>query len=592
MGTSQTDIEAQVIELATDSFNTFCEDIAGMFGVNMQCEQKEVVTENVSGLKKRFSKLVAVNVVDSKGAMEGTFHVLFDQEGLFTIGGVIVMLPEKRIMENRESATGELAASMVDAVGEAGNLLIGSWDRVFRDGLKKHGHFLQRLPAFIGKPWNNSEEKIGLSSEEDFTVVLYEMTIASYPPFMCGVIFPKEMLGSESGSASDKEPAAEKEPDAKADKETKETKPSVKKTGSGKSAKAKDSNTEAQAKKPDEEETPAEEADAPEDEEQVESKDEKAKAKAAKKTKTSKPTAKKTGSDKSAKAKKAAKKKAASPQPDEEASEEKASEEQTDVEDTAEEVEAQETAEDTADDNVEQDQAPEEKEGEESQSQEATESAEQESEEPQAEISDEATEEKPVESPKGEKPARGKISEAIRKMAQSPAVLPGEFIPLAGTGELFALCAGDIMQDDVTWADPEESVQQALAKMQQNDTGYILIGREGVLEGLASRSDVTGAISPYLRSVFAKWRRPLDVATLNIKVKWIMSRPVRTVKPETSLAAVMEHMCRFGGRAIPVVDEEGQVQGLITVFDILQMLLQTGAGISTVGKTPQEPPMA
>jgi len=103
---------------------------------------------------------------------------------------------------------------------------------------------------------------------------------------------------------------------------------------------------------------------------------------------------------------------------------------------------------------------------------------------------------------------------------------------------------------------------------------------------------VTGAISPYLRSVFAKWRRPLDVATLNIKVKWIMSRPVRTITPETSLAAVIEHMCRFGGRAIPVVDEEGKVQGLITVFDILQMLLKTGTGVSIAGKTPQEPPMA
>ncbi len=587
MGTSQTDIEEQVIELATDSFNTFCEDIAGMFGVNMQCEQKEVLTDNVSGLKNRFSKLVAVNIVDSKGVMDGTFHVLFDQEGLFTIGGVIVMLPEKRIMENRESATCELAASMVDAVGEAGNLLVGSWDRVFRDGLKKHGHFLQRLPAFIGKPWNNSEEKIGLSSEEDFTVALYEMTIASYPPFTCGVIFPKEMLGSESGSASNKEPATEKESEAKADKENKEAKPSPKKAASGKNAKAKDSNTEAQAKESDEEEKPAEESDAEEAPEQVQAKDEKAQAKAAKKTKSPKPAAKKAGKDKSSKAKKATSKKDASPQPEAE----EASDEQTHAEDIAEEVETQQTAEETVDNNVQQDQAPEENDGEESQSQEATESAEQDTEEPQAEISEEATEEKPAENPRSEKPARGKISEAIRKMAQSPAVLPGESNPMTATGELFALCAGDIMQADVIWAEPEESVQQALSKMQQNDTGYILIGRDGVLEGIASRSDVTGAISPYLRSVFAKWRRPLDVATLNIKVKWIMSRPVRTVRPDTSLAAVMEHMCRFGGRAIPVVDEEGHVQGLITVFDILQMLLQTGAGISTAGKTPQEPPM-
>jgi CBS domain-containing protein len=476
---------------------------------------------------------------------------------------------------------------MVDAVGEAGNLLIGSWDRVFRDGLKKHGHFLQRLPAFIGKPWDNSEETIGLSSEEDFIVVLYEMTIASYPPFTCGVIFPKEMLGSESSSASNKEQAAEEEPKAKTDKETIKTKSTVKKSNSENSAKANNSDTEAQAKEPDDEEMPAEESDSTENPEQIQSEDGNAPVKANKKTKASKSAAKKAGSNKSAKAKKAARKKDTSLQPDAE----EASDEQTEIEDIPGEVETRQTVEDTADDIVEQDQAPDENDSEESQSQEAA-SAEQDTEEPQEQISDEATEEKPVESPKSEKPAKGKISEAIRKMAQSPAVLPGVSISQAGTGELFTLCAGNIMQADVIWADPEESVQQALSKMQQNDTGYILIGRDGALEGIASRSDVTGAISPYLRSVFAKWRRPLDDATLKIKVKWIMSRPVRTVKPEASLAAVMEHMCRFGGRAIPVVDEEGQVQGLITVFDILQALLQTGAGISTAGKTPQEPPLA
>ncbi|MFH1718914.1 MAG: CBS domain-containing protein [Planctomycetota bacterium] len=586
MGTSQTDIETQVIELATDSFNTFCEDISGMFGVNMRCEQKEVVTENVSGLKKRFSRLVAVNVVESKGALDGTFHVLFDQEGLFTIGGVIVMLPEVRIMENRKSASGELAASMVDAVGEAGNLLVGTWDRVFRDGLKRHGHFLQRLPAFIGKPWDNSEEKIGLAGDEEFTLILYEMTVASYPAFACGVVFPKQMLGGESGSASDEAPADEKEPEAKAEKETKESKPSAKKAGSGKSGKAKEGGKEAQAQEPDVDEAPVEETDAEESSEQ-------AQAKVKKEAKAPKAAAKK-GSGKSGRAKKSAEEEAEPPQPDAE----EASEKDTDAEETLEDAEAQEeaepveVAEEAAD--SEEAQAVEESDSEESQAQEAAASAEQDSEEPQADTPDEAAEEKPAPAEKGKKTAKGNISEAIRKMAQSPAILPGESVQPTSyaVGELFSLCAADIMQDDVTWAEPEDSVQQALSKMQQNDTGYIMIGRNGVLEGIASRSDVTGAISPYLRSVFAKWRRPLDDATLKIKVKWIMSRPVRTVTPETSLAAVMENMCRFGGRAIPVVDEEGQVRGLVTVFDILQMLLHTGAGVSTVGKTPQEPPLA
>ncbi len=52
MTTSQTEIESQVIELATEAFNAFCDDIAGMFGVGMQCEQLEVRAETVAGLLK------------------------------------------------------------------------------------------------------------------------------------------------------------------------------------------------------------------------------------------------------------------------------------------------------------------------------------------------------------------------------------------------------------------------------------------------------------------------------------------------------------------------------------------------------------
>ena len=63
-----------------------------------------------------------------------------------------------------------------------------------------------------------------------------------------------------------------------------------------------------------------------------------------------------------------------------------------------------------------------------------------------------------------------------------------------------------------------------------------MIGADGVLEGLVSKSDLAGAASPYLRPEFAKWRWPLDDATLQIKVKWIMSRPA---DPQKQAALVL-----------------------------------------------------
>jgi len=195
--------------------------------------------------------------------------------------------------------------------------------------------------------------------------------------------------------------------------------------------------------------------------------------------------------------------------------------------------------------------------------------------------------------------ATGKISETIQQMTQSPAVLPGESgKPTMGTPQnrkpahisvSSAVCAKDIMQKEVVWANSEESVQQSLTKMQQQDSGYIMIGQDGTLEGIVSKSDITGATSIYLRPIFAKWHGPLDDATLQIKLKWIMSRPVRTVRPETPLATIIENMCQFGGRGLPVVDEQGKVQGLVTVFDIFRALLNAGADVSTTGKTSEAP---
>jgi len=176
----------------------------------------------------------------------------------------------------------------------------------------------------------------------------------------------------------------------------------------------------------------------------------------------------------------------------------------------------------------------------------------------------------------------GPVSGAIKELARSQ---------INGTNEILRVSAKDVMQPKVVWASPDDSVQQALIKLQQSDIGYLAVGREEVLEGIVSKADVAGAMSPYLRPMFAKWRRPSDDATLKIKLKWIMSRPVRTAKPDTPLATILENMCRFDGRVLPVVDEQGKVLGLVTAFDIFQMLLNFGAVCPTAGKAAQGPPL-
>jgi len=194
-------------------------------------------------------------------------------------------------------------------------------------------------------------------------------------------------------------------------------------------------------------------------------------------------------------------------------------------------------------------------------------------------------------------PAAGPVSEAIQKMVKLPAVLPGGIVDQSKI--MTSLTAADVMRTDLVWAGPENTVEELVARMQQHDTAYLMIGEENKLEGIISKSDVRGALSPYLQSMFAKWRSSMDTATLQIKAKWVMSRPVRTVRPDATLKLVIQTMKlviqtmgEHGGRCMPVIDQQGKLQGLITVFDIFQVLLRSSnPNVSSIGKTPQGPPL-
>ncbi len=463
MTLTQTELESRAIELSAEAFNGFCDDISGMFDVDMKCVPQKACDETINGLKKRFKKLSAINNVDTIGAMHGTFFLVFDQGGLFTLSGVIVMLPENRIIEEIKRGTIKDVNSMNDAVRETGNLCVGSWDRVFREEYEGHGHFVQN-GTFIGNPWENPAESIKLKNDESLTFVPFEIAIGNFPAFNCGVIFPKSIFASQSESNS----------------EINDTK---------------EENVEKEKNQTDAAEIKEIEAD------------------------------KKT---------------------------EIAESEKTVIETKIEQTETKVRKEPDSESN-------------------------------------------------SENQANQSVSETIKKMTQSPATLPGQSVSQikdapnqdiqhSNKTEVLSLslCSKDIMQTNVAWCSPDESVQQAIEKMRQFDTGYLLIGKEGVLEGIVSRSDITGAVSPYLRSIFSKWRRPLDDATLNIKMMWIMSRPVHTIKTDTNITKIMENMMHFGIRCFPVIDTENKIRGIVTVFDIFKAL-NTNTDISTTGKTIQVP---
>jgi len=384
----ETKIHLDIVELATKAFEGFCEDISALFNIEMGSMQKEVHTITVKELQDYFHDVFAAHIISAEGTISGNILLVFDKEGSFILPGVISMTPEPQIYEHIKRGLKEKTDSVVKSHKESGNLLVGSWDRVFREKLPDHNH-ISLSESFIGSPWNEQKKTFGFPETEKTVFILFETKIGTYPAFQCGVLFPQKdlkgfvVINKEEQTEEADSKQANKNEDALSDK-----------------------------------------------------------------------------------------------QPD-----------------------------------FEQ--------------------------------------------------------------------------------ELISGCARDIMQNKVVWISQDDTVETAISKMKENEIGYLMVRCEAsedneILEGIVSRSDIAGAVSPYLRSAFAKWRRPIDDASLQIRIKWIMSRPVRTVKLDTTISVIMENMSRYGGRCLPVVDEESRVVGLVTVFEVFNALL-TNNGISLVGTAGQPP---
>jgi len=515
MAATATDIESRLTDLSDSAFNAFCEDIGAMFDADVQCKRQQAGAGTVGDVRKLFKKLTAVHLVQASGALDGVFQLFFDQGGLFVLSGVIVMLPQNKILDVVKRGTAEDADNLTDAAREVGNLLVGSWDRAFREECEGHEHFL-KTTTFIGKPWEDSTQ-ISLTDEEQVHFAVYEMTVASYPSFCCAAVFPARVIhASGDGEASSAEaPAA------------------------APTAPAQDTSSAPGAAAPpvspaqDYSKAPAQEAVPPVVSTPVAA--------------TQNPqTPAQSGSS--------------VPPATVDASEART---ETPVETKV--------------------------------------SAPTSSEVVRAAIPEDI--QSVVEAVVGPS-----VPPAMPKVAPRPRVAP-EPAPQSGSlldqvladytvgpdisvlTDLLNKPASQIMTPEVIWCDPETTVQDVIGLMQQHSVGYVLVGRDGALEGLLSNSSIQSAVSPYLRPAFAKWRRPEDDATLGIKVKWIMSRPVRTVRPETALATIIESMCRYGGRCLPVVDAQSKVQGIITVFDILLRVLEADQSLSWKGKPPQAVPV-
>jgi CBS domain-containing protein len=129
---------------------------------------------------------------------------------------------------------------------------------------------------------------------------------------------------------------------------------------------------------------------------------------------------------------------------------------------------------------------------------------------------------------------------------------------------------GEIMTNDVQWCGLGTNLADAAKLMWDTDCGVLpVLNTEGQVLGMITDRDICMACA-------TKNRAPSEIT-----VREALSGKTYRCKMSDDVHAAMDIMKREQVRRLPVVDEEGVLQGLISMNDFILL-----AGETKAGKTP------
>jgi 2-oxoglutarate/2-oxoacid ferredoxin oxidoreductase subunit beta len=133
-----------------------------------------------------------------------------------------------------------------------------------------------------------------------------------------------------------------------------------------------------------------------------------------------------------------------------------------------------------------------------------------------------------------------------------------------GPSELDSALANDTLADVLSHGplilDPESSLSEALRVMREHRRGYVLLVKNGNLEGIFTERDVLLKIAG------------ASIDTESKPVSEYMTRDPITLPADAGVAFALHKMVVEGFRHLPLVDEHGRPVGVVSMRDIIEYL--------------------
>jgi CBS domain-containing protein len=139
--------------------------------------------------------------------------------------------------------------------------------------------------------------------------------------------------------------------------------------------------------------------------------------------------------------------------------------------------------------------------------------------------------------------------------------------------------AGEYCNRDVVFVGTADSLRSAIQLMREHHVGDVL-----VVETVAGGNTPVGILTDrdIVIEVLAQ-----DVNIDSVTVGDVMSDQLVTVTDDASLSETVDVMRTHGIRRLPVIDRTGNLQGIITVDDILELMAEQVQKLAVLVKTEQ-----
>ena len=126
----------------------------------------------------------------------------------------------------------------------------------------------------------------------------------------------------------------------------------------------------------------------------------------------------------------------------------------------------------------------------------------------------------------------------------------------------------EIMATDIESVDRNDNLRTVEDRMATKQLRHLPVLEQGEVVGIVTQRDLFKAA---MSSTMGYGEKAQQAYLQSVRVKEIMTYPVVTIAPDTSVAAAAEMMINKGIGCLPVVDDH-QLIGIVTKTDLLRCL--------------------